>query len=210
MEDVLPATLADAAALERIEVDDANTRLCAADGVLFNADRTVVKQYPVNRSASAYEVPAGATALAPLAFAGSVRLEALTLPESLTDVGEYALTSMPSLARLIVRSPQPPSVEANSIGSDVASAATLYVPEQSIAAYRAAPGWKAFRRISDLDSASLHELPAGDADAADGGDTAVYTLDGRLVAKGRGSLGLPDARGLYLVRTSQGCRKVVR
>lgn len=204
VEDVPAATFAEAAVLESIAVDGANTRLREIDGVLFDADATVVKQYPINRPATAYEVPAGATGIAPLAFAGCGRLETLTLPESLTGIDEYALTSMRSLTRLIVRSPQPPEVETNSIGSDVTSKATLYVPQQSIAAYRAAPYWKAFRTISDLDSTSLGDLSVEE----DAGDIAVYTLDGRLVAKGRGRFALPDAHGVYLIRTPQGCRKV--
>ena len=72
--------------LECISVADGNTVFSAVDGVLF-AGKTLV-QYPCAKSDSSYEVPDGITALENRAFSDAANLQQISLPDSLTKIGD--------------------------------------------------------------------------------------------------------------------------
>ena len=72
----------------------------------------------------------------------------------------------------------------------------LYVPEESIAAYKAAPGWKNFSAI-EKDNSGITDLEDEDAQVA----PVYYNLQGMKVAN--------PASGIYIEKRGNKTRKVV-
>ncbi len=75
--------------LVAITVDDDNSAFSSLVGVLFDKDRTLLIQYPRNKTGS-YAIPEGVTAIGDSAFYGCRNLDAVTMPASLVTIGNYA------------------------------------------------------------------------------------------------------------------------
>ena len=85
--------------LREIRVDGENPVFRSdADGVLYTKDGKTLCAYPTARG-GAYVVPEGTAAIADHAFAYS-RIEAVTLPASLTEIGEYAFCACGNLTKI--------------------------------------------------------------------------------------------------------------
>ena len=76
--------------LSEITIDPSNTFFVLEDGVLFSADRTELICYPPKKPDSDYTVPDTVTAIYGTAFSCCENLTVVTLPASLTDLGEHA------------------------------------------------------------------------------------------------------------------------
>ncbi len=84
-----------------LTVDAKENAVCTAeDGVLFSKDKTTLLQYPSGRSGS-YTVPDFVTKIAPWAFAYSA-LSEVTLPASVTEIGESAFYTAKTLASVTI------------------------------------------------------------------------------------------------------------
>ena len=70
------------------------------DGVLFNADGTVLVKYPCNREEKEYVIPEGTSEIGPRAFQRCDHLEKISLPGSLKVIGEYAFWSCGALEEI--------------------------------------------------------------------------------------------------------------
>ena len=70
------------------------------DGVLFNADGTVLVKYPGNREEKEYVIPEGTLKIEPEAFASCDYLEKISLPGSLKVIGELAFWSCRALEEI--------------------------------------------------------------------------------------------------------------
>ena len=86
--------------LKRIHVDPDNPAFVERDGVLFSKDGTTLMRYPAGREERVYTVPDGVTTLG--SFAGSVWLETVVLPASVTNVGSYTFRSCPNLRSIVL------------------------------------------------------------------------------------------------------------
>ncbi len=98
-------------ALRQIGVPEDHPAFCLIDGVLFGREDQRLIWYPVPRGAAHYNVPEGTRVIGG-AFLGQQYLESVTLPGSVTEIGEFAFYYCPRLQRLEL----PASVSA--IGSD--------------------------------------------------------------------------------------------
>ena len=67
-----------------------NEHYSVKDGVLFNADGTVLVKYPGKREENEYVIPEGTSEIGPGAFQKCVYLEKISLPSSLKVIGEDA------------------------------------------------------------------------------------------------------------------------
>lgn len=76
--------------LEAFEVDPANTLLMSQDGVLYTHDQTELIQYPRGKTDESYTIPSGVTVIGRLGMAQNGNIKAVTLPETLVEIGEYA------------------------------------------------------------------------------------------------------------------------
>jgi hypothetical protein len=88
-------------ALTRFEVSPENAAYSSLDGVLYNKDRTELLLYPLGKTDNSFAIPGTVTTLAESAFQGS-RLSSITLPESLTTIGDWALGDCPNLTTLAI------------------------------------------------------------------------------------------------------------
>jgi len=113
----------------------------------------------------------GVTHIGSHAFNGCYAMSYVTIPSSVVFIGRKAFRYCISLRSIIIRNPSPPEIDGkirNSLQSpvivsadevfekyheDIMNEACLYVPENSINAYRAAEGWKEFGCIKGLESA---------------------------------------------------------
>ena len=111
--------------LDGITVDDSNTNYSSEGGVLFDKNKTVLKQYPGSYCATnikrdpyivpetvkyiedyafsycsklfSVEIPEGVENIGNYAFTGCCRLESIKIPSSVKHIGEYAFAECKSL-----------------------------------------------------------------------------------------------------------------
>ena len=75
-------------------------------------------------------------------------MTSLDLPATLTDIWEYNFLGYPEDPRhFICRAVTPPNVAENYYGNHFGSSQTLFVPAESLQAYRTHPVWRRFGRI---------------------------------------------------------------
>ena len=86
--------------LSAITVAEDNTAFCSIDGVLFTKDKTTLIQFPIAKT-TAYAVPEGTKTIGRDAFFKS-KLESITLPSSLRELGYDAFGASKDLGRLII------------------------------------------------------------------------------------------------------------
>jgi len=91
-------------------------------------------------------IPNSVTSIGTQAFYACRDLASLTLPDKVTSIGDFAFGSCTGLTSVTSLNPVPPDVERSTffgLPPDIC----LYVPVNSIPAYRAAAGWKEFKCI---------------------------------------------------------------
>lgn len=80
------------------------------------------------------------------AFAYCTSLVELTIPANLHTIGYGAFANCKSLKKIVVRSTTPPDAAAN-IFQNISSDAIIYVPSQSVDAYKTANGWSTYAQM---------------------------------------------------------------
>lgn len=101
-------------------------------------------------------VPETVTSIGGGSFAYCSKLETLDLGEKVSEIGADLFTGLSSLKEVICRNPTPPSV---SNWGTVRTSATLYVPANSVDAYKSASIWSYFQNIKALESPLPSPLP---------------------------------------------------
>lgn len=84
--------------LAAFEVAEGNKAFLSVGGVLFSADKELLR-CPVGKSAD-YTVPSGTVAIAGGAFKDYAKLESLVIPDSVTAIGESAFENCAALKRI--------------------------------------------------------------------------------------------------------------
>ncbi len=93
-------------------------------------------------------IPSTVVQIKERAFEGCEKLNAIILPESLTQIWHNSLKGCWSLDYLQCNATVPPIIEGGNFEGLEKNNFTLVVPEGSVDAYRNAPGWNEFKRIS--------------------------------------------------------------
>ena len=123
-------------------------------------------------------IPNSVTTIGDYAFYGCSSLTSITIPNSVTSIGWAAFAGCSSLTSITCLAQTPPTCSSNSF-SNVPRTIPLYVPAESVEAYKAADTWKEFDVQALLSTdATLSSLtyngmlvPSFDA------DTLYYTVD---------------------------------
>lgn len=152
-------------------------------------------------SLASVNIPNSVTTIGEFAFAYCFSLASVNIGESVTTIGLgafiycYYITSVTCLAK---ECPVCDKGLWNNIFS-VFDTATLYVPKQSIDAYKTTDPWSSFVNVVALEDAGIEGNPTDNAPRVD----AVYDIDGRRTDSMK--------RGLNIVRMSDGTtRKVMK
>ena len=92
-------------------------------------------------------IPASVTTIGWYAFSYCDHLTSVTIGSGVTSIGGYAFTECPALTSVTCLAATPPTITQDVFDSLTYGNATLKVPNASMAAYRAATGWKLFTHV---------------------------------------------------------------
>lgn len=95
---IAPNAFGGCTSLAAFEVADGNKAFLSDGGVLFSADKELLR-CPVGKSAD-YTVPSGTVAIAGGAFKDCAKLESLVIPDSVISIGESAFENCAALKRI--------------------------------------------------------------------------------------------------------------
>ncbi|MDR0303177.1 MAG: leucine-rich repeat protein, partial [Chitinispirillales bacterium] len=153
--------------LTAINVEENNNYYASVDGVLFNKARTTLIQCPASKT-GAYSIPSSVTSIGSSAFyycsgLTSVTIPssvtsigsdafydcrgltgALTIPSSVTSIGSDAFSHCSGLTEIINRAITPQTIDSYVFYNETTSSVKLFVPLQSLDAYKTANVWKDF------------------------------------------------------------------
>ncbi len=109
------------------------------------------------KSLTSITIPDGVTYIGNSAFALCNNLTSVTIPKSVTTIEKWAFINDTSLTTIICEAPTPPTLgedvfldESVSPAMPTPPSATLYVPANSVEAYKNADGWKDFANIAPI------------------------------------------------------------
>ena len=144
-------------------VAEGNAVYSSADGVLFNADKTILRVYPSYKTGDSYTTPAGVTTVGTYAFYGAslknlvvsegvtsignqaIRqlssLETLDLPSTLESLGTGTFVNCKKLTTVILRATTIPHYSGDDLSNSSYNNTVLYVPAESVDAYIADANW---------------------------------------------------------------------
>jgi hypothetical protein len=121
------------------------------------------------------------------AFYGSTSIKSLTIGGNVNRIGYYAFDNCTGLKSIYSNAVNPPACRDNAFHEDTKWDCPLYVPKESLEAYKAANVWKSFLDIKENPFYSSLESIA----TMDKNDAPLYDLQGTQVVAPR-----PD--GLYI------------
>ncbi len=189
------ATTFETCSLTNINVDIDNQEYSSVDGILDNKLQTKLLRCPGGKTGVI--IPNTVTTIRDYAFYSCSNLTSITLPNSLMTIGYDAFNrcSLTSITSLAVT---PPECGENVFGGVNMQRCTLYVPAESIDAYKQALGWKDFILV---EGTSGIDLVKADPSA----DVEVFKLNGTRVSGPVGNL----PAGIYIVREGSTARKII-
>lgn len=97
----------------------------------------------------------GVTNIGNAAFYNCANLTSITIPNSVTSIGDDAFMDCSGLTSIVCEATSPPHCVGNDAFYKVDKSIPLYVPENSIPAYKVAKVWKSFTNIQAIPSTAL-------------------------------------------------------
>ncbi len=88
--------------MEDISVEKNNSYFSSVDGVLFDKEKRVLIQYPINKDEAEYTIPDSVTNIEYSAFESCYSLTSVTIPNSVTSIGSYAFYNCNSLESVTI------------------------------------------------------------------------------------------------------------
>jgi hypothetical protein len=134
--------------LNNINVRSSHPIYSSSGGILYNKNKSELVKFPPGRSSIV--IPSGVDSIRHYAFYACNELTSVTIPKSLTKIGYNAFEKSPNIKTIINHNPVPQSMDPNMFDEEVEEGATLYVPRNSVAAYKASVGWGEFKIIRPI------------------------------------------------------------
>ena len=207
--------------LTDIIVEIGNKHYCSENGVLYNFDKTILKRCPEAKEEC--DILESVTSIDDFAFYSCSRLSIVTIPESVTSIGNSAfggcgMTSITIpkgvtfigisgfyncsfLTEITYLADEPIKVDYEIFSDETYETATLYMSEAGAAAGKEIDPWKNFKNVKVSDSSSLNGVVA-DFNAEE--PCEVFTLNGVKVADNADNL----PAGVYIVRQGNTVKKI--
>ena len=139
-------------------------------------------------------IPNSVTSIGEHAFNDCISLQSITIPNSVTSIGEYAFDGCYNLKKVTSKLAKSFAISDETFNSDTYSNGTLYVPKGTVAQYKATDGWKNFKNIVEEDS--ITAINDVEADNTLNTSNAIYDINGkRLSATSLDEL----PSGLYII-----------
>ncbi len=129
-------------ALKTITVDPNNTSYSSIEGVVFNKSMSEILCCPNGKTGS-YSIPTSVTEIGSGAFMNCSSINSISIPISVTIIGNYAFKSCNGLNSLYVHPPVPLHYYDFESNNNI----TLYVPTNSVEAYKASYYWNECKNI---------------------------------------------------------------
>ena len=165
--------------LTSIHVANDNPNYYSVEGVLFNKYMTTLVQCPGGKQ-GAYIIPNSVTSIGSRAFYNCKGLTSVTIPNSVTSIGSSAFRSCTGLKSVTIGSgvanigygafykcidltsvtnyaTTPQTIDYSVFESVGISSCTLYVPAESVEAYKAADVWKEFLEITTIGAEGIED-----------------------------------------------------
>ena len=188
-----------------IEEEEGEFEVTSENTVEIISDDNVSGAYSIPESISHNGVSYSVTSIGDGAFMGNTNLTDITIPSSITSIGSGAFSGCSNLKTITVNIEKPISIttaagvrggtrSTSSVfeGVDLTTC-ILYVPEGSVDAYKAAPGWKEFKNILAIGTTGIYGIVVSNGEAFD-----VFSISGQKVkAKATSLDGLP--KGIYII-----------
>lgn len=136
-------------ALTAINVASGNAKYCSSYGVLFNKEKTKLIRFPAGMQGTyTYAIPDGVTLIGEYAFQRSLGMTSVIIPGSVNEIGWNAFDGCETLTSITCNAVTPPDCgNGNDRFDKVDPSIPVYVPEGTVDAYKAAPGWSDFTNI---------------------------------------------------------------
>ena len=196
-----------------IEEEEGEFEVTSENTVEIISDDNVSGAYSIPESISHNGVSYSVTSIGDGAFMGNTNLTDITIPSSITSIGSGAFSGCSNLKTITVNIEKPISIttaagvrggtrSTSSVfeGVDLTTC-ILYVPEGSVDAYKAAPGWKDFKNILAIGTTGIYGIVVSNGEAFD-----VFSISGQKVKSKATSLdGLP--MGIYIINGKKVIKK---
>lgn len=129
--------------LANIKVDGNNTVFSTENNVLFNKDKTKLL-YCVPKKSGTYTIPSSVKGIEDSAFSDCIGLSSVTIPSSVTTIGTCIFAWCSGLTSIHCKAKNVPYASSALGGHDNC---TLYVPKESVDAYKNTYPWNEFKNI---------------------------------------------------------------
>ena len=172
-------------------------------------------------SLASVNIPSSVTSLGGRCFENCASLTSITIPNSVTELGKACFGGCTSLTRVYCLGTTPPSCNDYYTFENKASK-TLYVPEESVDAYKSAIVWKDFGKILPIGTTGIKAVDMDKIDIAveDGNfklcnvpanePVSVYSTSGELLGSGKGNISVRALSGqAVILKVGTRSRKVL-
>ena len=146
---------------------------------------------------------------------GMNRLTKMTLPESVTSIGEYAFGNCSTLTEMTALGIVPPTA-GDFVFEAVSREIPVYVPASALAAYQTADTWSEFIHLQAIGTTGLQTPTLPENIIINGGQlhnpqglyVSLYDMQGRLVYSGNDTV-INQPTGVYVIRCADSNCKVL-
>ena len=133
------------------------------------------------------DVREGTVSISSYAFDGYRNLTDITIPESVTLIGECTFRNCSKLTAITIKAITPPVIDYSTFYEEFDKSIPLYVPANSVEAYKSATYWGAFSNIIGIED----ETGVKHSENKNQRSEIIYDLQGRRVEK--------MEKGIYII-----------
>jgi len=198
--------------LTSIDVASDNPNYSSIDGVLFNKEKTTLLRCPNGNTRTEYTIPDGVTTIGQRSFESCWQLNSIIIPDGVTTIEANAFEGCVNLTSVSIANSvstieneaflgcqkltsvtnyaaNPQTIAATAFSFANQSSCTLYVPAESIEAYKTAEVWKGFTNILPIEEdtrvLSIAEaINVGMALDSMATSAETYTIEGYVINAG--------------------------